>query len=461
MKFNKNNYIFILLFFIIVIILLLLIYKNSIENFTNSNIVKNNNIHNITLDPNDNLYNKYFGSFIKSSSNKNINNGFNLFKIDDTFASNKWIKVNDFNDSLFIQNNIIIYDITYDKNKKMMCIGLFYDKDNNPIYNIYRKNDINLNSEWELLAYDSKIKSLCYDIKTEKLLGISSYNGQIYQQNDWNYFGNTTPMVTTVKKESSSLNQSDKNTSNTLVPKISYNESTNLEDESDSEYLDDDESEDNIDMFQDYSSNKLSNNDIEDNKIEGWTGPINHDKPMKKIMYSSDEIMIGIGLFDNFIYKKEGNNWKTSYWDTKQINKTRVYDLIYDSTGCFIATSSNGILIQNQVGFMMPFINYLNYNRHNKKNLLLKPQILKYKLGYNILNDDNLKIENHPNVDINLFKYLQKIYEIKKLSLDLCSSRKYIRNKDKQNDNNSLNYKYREIDDLYEKIEEINESLTE
>ena len=434
MKFNKNNYIFILLFFIIVIILLLLIYKNSIENFTNSNIVKNNNIHNITLDPTDNLYNKYFGSFIKSSSNKNINNGFNLFKVDDTFASNKWIKDDVFNDSIFIDNNIIIYDITYDKNNKMMCIGLFYDKNNNSIYNIYRKKNINLNSEWELLAYDSKIKSLCYDIKTEKLLGISSYNGQIYQQNDWNYYGNTTiinPKTPMVKAISNQIDTFEE-----------------IEDESE------DESQEN------FVSNKSSDNDVEDNKIDGWTGPINHDIPMKKIMFSSDEIMIGIGLFDNYIYKKEGNNWKTSYWNTTKINKTKVYDLIYDSTGCLIATSPNGILIQNKVGFMMPFINYLNYNRHNKKKLLLKSQILKYKLGYDILNDDNLKIENHPDADINLLNYLQKIYEIKKLSLDLCSSRKYIRNKDKQTDNESLNSKYRDIDDLYGKIEEINESLS-
>ena len=178
-------------------------------------------------------------------------------------------------------------------------------------------------------------------------------------------------------------------------------------------------------------------------------------------MYSSEEVMIGIGLFDNYIYKKEGNDWKTSYWDKKQINKTKVYDLIYDTTGCFIATSPNGILIQEKVGFMMPFINYVGYIRHNTKKLLLKSQILKYKIGYDILNDDNLKEENHPHANEELLTYLQKIYKIKKLSLDLCASRKYIRNKDKKiNDPNSLSTKYREIDDLYKKIENINDNLS-
>ena len=52
-------------------------------------------------------------------------------------------------------------------------------------------------------------------------------------------------------------------------------------------------------------------------------------------------------------------------------------------------------------------------------------------------------------------------YRPQKLSLDLCNSRKYIRNQDKKiNNDDNLNTKYREIDDLYKKIEDINANLS-
>ena len=83
-----------------------------------------------------------------------------------------------------------------------------------------------MHSKWELVGEDTKMRNLCYDIKTSKLLGVSSYDGQIY--------------------ESKLLNDS-------------YDE---------------------------------------------WVGPINYDIPMRKIMYNKDDILVGIGLFDNFIYTK-------------------------------------------------------------------------------------------------------------------------------------------------------------
>ena len=135
MKFNKNNYILILLYLIVVVFLLLQIYElyeTKIEKFV-SNIIRNNNIHSITLDPNDNTYDNYYGTFIKNLNNNNINNSLNLFQVDDTFAGNKWNKIKDSNIN---RTNSIIYDITYDKYKHMLCIGLYYDKNNKPIYSI-------------------------------------------------------------------------------------------------------------------------------------------------------------------------------------------------------------------------------------------------------------------------------------------------------------------------------------
>jgi hypothetical protein len=484
MKFNKNNYILILLYLIIVIFLLLQIYElyeNKIEKF-DSNIIRNNNIHSIILDPTEPINNKdefngnkYYGTFISSSNNNYNNNALELYDVSDSFSPNQWNKV--IQPKIDNNNDIIITDITYDKHKIMICIGLYYDKNNKPIYSIYRKQNININSEWIIQAHDVNIRSLCYDIKTEKLLGISSYNGQIYEQTSWGVFGNIpTPTTTSLRPTTTSLiptttslrptttslrptTTSLRPTTTSLRPTTtSLRPTTKI---SDYEYYNEDEYGEEDNNVETFISSISSENNGEDNIIDGWTGPINHDIPMKKIMYSSDEVMIGIGLFDNYIYIKEGVDWKTSYWDKKQINKTKVYDLIYDTNGCFIATSPNGILIQEKIGFMMPFINYLGYNRHNKKKILLKSQILKYKIGYDMLKDDNLKDINHIGADEDLLKYLQKIYELKKVSLDLCSSRKYIRNKNKKiNKNDNLNTKYRDIDDLYKKIEDINSTLS-
>ena len=63
-------------------------------------------------------------------------------------------------------------------------------------------------------------------------------------------------------------------------------------------------------------------------------------------MFDKSETMIGIGLFDNYIYTKKSNNWRESYWDKVNINRTKVYDLLYDYDGCLIATSPSGILKQ-------------------------------------------------------------------------------------------------------------------
>ena len=396
---DQNNYIMILLYLIVVIFILIQIhelYGNKIEMFqTSQDKVKNNNINCIILSPldnrtddeqhenKDNIYNKYYGTYINSKNNSDVEKSLNLYSVTDFFQGNKWTN---YDNKLDTDNKIVIVDLLYDKNKRMMAIGLYYTKIDDklePIYKIYRKTTPDMNSEWELVGDDVKIRSLCYDINTEKLLGVSSYDGQIYEQ-------------------------------------------------------------------------------VYNDNFKRWEGPINYDIPMKKIMYTKDEIMIGIGLFDNFIYTKKGLNWKSSFWDKKEINRTKVYDLIYHTDGCFIATSPNGILKQTKPGFTMPFVNITskNFNRHNNnEDVLSKSNILKYKIGYDLLEEDD--IFNCDGCDDKLKKSLKKIYKIKKLSLDLCRNRKYFKNKNKKlNDEDSLNLKYREINDLYKKIEEINDKMT-
>lgn len=391
---NINKYLMGLLYFIAVILLLLLLNKQ-FENFESITKYSNSNIHSIILSPIDdreendkitdknNKVNIYYGTYISNQNNKNDNDAINsldIYSATDSFqGAQNWVKLNNKLDS---NKNIIITDITYDKQKRMMAIGLYYkqSEDNSkvPVYNIYIKDSDDINSDWgEPINTDIPIRNLCYDIKTEKLLGVSSYDGQIYE-----------------KKFDHSFNE--------------------------------------------------------------WVGPINNDIPMRKIMFDKSETMIGIGLFDNYIYTKKSNNWRESYWDKVNINRTKVYDLLYDYDGCLIATSPSGILKQKFPELSSEFINYRTYNRWDNKNpeILSKEDILKYKTGYDIMSDDSLFFDNSP-----FAQNLKSIYNIKKMALDLCSNKKYIRSGNKENDNNT-SYKYSEISDLYKKIEEINDKMT-
>jgi hypothetical protein len=396
-----NKYIMRLLYFIVVILLLLLINKK-FERFDNIIKIPNTNIHSIILSPlddreeNDKLTDKnnqiniYYGTYISNQQNKNTNdatNSLNIYKATDSFqAAQSWVKVNNKLDN---NKNIIITDITYDKQKRMMAIGLHYtipstegeespNTSKVPVYNIYIKDTSDVDSPWgEAIHTDIPIRNLCYDIKTEKLLGVSSYDGQIYEKK--------------------------------------YNHS-----------------------------------------FKEWVGPINNDIPMRKIMFDKSENMIGIGLFDNYIYTKKSNNWRESYWDKKNINRTKVYDLIYDYDACLIATSPTGILKQKYPELSSEFINYRSYNRwdNKKSEILLKEDILKYKTGYDIMKDDTLFADESP-----FAQNLKAIYNIKKMALDLCSNKNYIRSGNKENDIDE-SYKYSEISDLYKKIEEINDKMT-
>ena len=69
--------------------------------------------------------------------------------------------------------------ITYDKDKKML--GIFEDKtEDKKRFNLYKKTDIDTNSEWQFIEKD-KIVSLVYD-KDQILIGLDT-DGQIYSWN--------------------------------------------------------------------------------------------------------------------------------------------------------------------------------------------------------------------------------------------------------------------------------------
>ena len=171
----KLNSIKIILYLSLVVFLLIQIYEltSDKEFFTDSNLVGNKNIQSLILSPYDeDIENKrYFGSFIKSGVNSNINNSVFLYNTN-SLESNKWAQSNDI--KLDDKNNAIVTDLFFDKMRKLIAIGLYF-KDGKPIYNIYRKQTDSVNSKWELIGEDTKMRNLCYDMKTSKLLGDSFF----------------------------------------------------------------------------------------------------------------------------------------------------------------------------------------------------------------------------------------------------------------------------------------------
>jgi hypothetical protein len=409
MKFNRNNQIMLILYFIVVIFLLIQLYelyslKN--EHFYNndSKKVQNVNIQSIMLSPYDNdEHLKYFGTFIKNSDKDDINNSLYLYETYD-LKSPTWNRVK--YDNMLLEKNkkVIITDISFDKSKRMIVIGLYY-KNKKPIYNIYRRNADNLidfeKGKWDRISNDVNIRSICHDITNDnKIIGISSYDGQIYYNNG------------------------------------------------------------------DYMN---------------WIGPIkyNGDVPLRKVMYTldtanaDDTIMIGIGLFDNYIYKKEGADWKNTDWEKTPINTTKVRDLIYSNYGELIATTSNGIMIQKQVGISFEFISIDNkiFESNNDHS---NSKIFKSKLGFDIDNKNLFDTNNmarateEDKAQISMRDEAKDTYDFKKNLLDYCTKRKFLKNKnnvsndfkDVSNELDEINLKHQKINELYTKIEDINQYMS-
>ena len=125
--------------------------------------------------------------------------------------------------------------------------------------------------------------------------------------------------------------------------------------------------------------------------------------------------MLGIGLIDNYIYKKNGKDWRYSEWDSKNMNKTKVYDLFYDRDGCLIGTTSEGIKKQINQDFNSEFVNILNYKEKHEE-IMNIVDILKSRVGIEF-------VDEMFDTSTELGKDLKRIYEFKKISKDLCSNK--------------------------------------
>ena len=219
------------------------------------------------------------------------------------------------------------------------------------------------------------MRSICFDNKTQKIIGISSYDGQIYESDG-----------------------------------------------------------------------------INDTKYVKWIGPINYDKPMKKVLFNRDGIMLGIGLIDNYIYKKNGKDWRYSEWDSKNMNKTKVYDLFYDRDGCLIGTTSEGIKKQINQDFNSEFVNILNYKEKHEE-IMNIVDILKSRVGIEF-------VDEMFDTSTELGKDLKRIYEFKKISKDLCSNKVSLKKySNKKNNLDLLSKQNKEINNLYKIIDEISNKM--
>ena len=185
-----------------------------------------------------------------------------------------------------------------------------------------------------------------------------------------------------------------------------------------------------------------------------WNGPINPDIPMKKIMFDKADHLIGIGLLDNFIYRKSSKYWYSSQWDKENINKFKVHDLLYYKDACLIASTDNGFYKQKYPDFSSKFEKYID-NLNNSTIELSITNILKYRTGYEYL---DLLFNSNQNDE----KILQQLYENKKLTTYLCKNRKnksIMKNNVSKSQFQKIDKNNDTINNLYKMISQINDSL--
>ena len=367
----SNSYVEILIYiFCLSIIFLLLKKRINMEHFNNNTNIGEKKRIIYTIIPSAIEDNLYFGSFFSKSIKKHASD-INNFVYTRSLKSNKWLSVP--NNSLLDKNSLLI-DLSYNENKHLVAIGLSMTK-KEPVYNIYIKESPDYKSKWVKMNSNKKMRSLCYDINTHKLLGISSYDGQVYEQKSTN--------------------------------KVSFIE---------------------------------------------WIGPINHDKPMKKIMFDRDGIMLGIGLVDHFIYRKMDKHWVKSEWDTNTVNKTKVYDMFYDTDGCLIASSPEGIIKQLHPDFNSEFVSINEFNEKHEE-INTKTDILKSRIGIEFIDDEF-------DSSTELGKDLKRIYEFKKISKGLCGKREQLkRHTYSKNNIEMLSKQNREINDMHKIIDDISNKM--
>jgi hypothetical protein len=228
-----------------------------------------------------------------------------------------------------LNDRSIIVELSYDIDRCLLAVGMELVNDK-PVYTTYKKETNDPESLWVPLKSNSiTIRSICHDLNGS-MIGISSFDGQIYEY------------------------------------QAGY-----------------------------------------------WEGPVNFDKPMKKVFFDKDRTMLGIGLIDSKIYKKDGNDWRTAKWNTEYVNETQVIDCIFDTDGKLIAAIKNGILKQTHPIFNSSFAKL----KSSEQELLTKMDILGYRCGidfsrYGYLEDDDELSQN-----------LNNLLRFKKRAIETCATK--------------------------------------
>jgi hypothetical protein len=180
------------MYIVLIIIILAVLLEGNIERFTNRTDVlpspstvtsettsRNSNsvnmvkpIHSLIVSLDD--PNLYIGSYITYTGGDHLDN----FLYTSSLLSNQWLKPTE---NLSLDNEHIIIDLTYDFNRRLTAIGLKMNKNNEPEYGIFKKKTSDFKSGWTEVDSNKKIRCLLYDLEGQNLLGISSYDGQVYE----------------------------------------------------------------------------------------------------------------------------------------------------------------------------------------------------------------------------------------------------------------------------------------
>ena len=338
---------------------------------------------------------RYFGVFNPNEddyNNKNIPN--ELYT--STVPNGEWNIIHNSQ----IDSNKIISDLTYDKNKNMMAVSLHMDK-GKPIYNIYK-------------TQITKLEEL-RSSPTQNSNTTTSSMPKPHFESIWELLGENIGMRS-----------------------LFY---------------------DNVEEYwlgvSSYDGQIYHN---KNNDFNTWEGPIdipNKEKvPVRKIMYADDGKLMGIGLIDNYIYKKKTNKWRESEWDLDNINKRKVYDIMYDTDGKMIVSTRDGIQKQTSQEFISNFEEYTAPTSSN--DLVESKDVLYYRTGVYF-------IEDYFNNDTDLGEKLEELYKFKKLTKKLCSARTKYLSKEIESDNqilpddiskqnNDIGSLYDSIDGLFDKL---------
>ena len=148
-----------------------------------------------------------------------------------------------------------------------------------------------------------------------------------------------------------------------------------------------------------------------------WTGPYNYDLPMSKIYFDRDGIMVGIHKNTNKIYKKDGFFWKKDKWSRSIVNNQSVMDIVFDYDSCMIGLTKNGLVKQEEPGFLSSFKPYNMDFKNKMKEPMSFDEIIKSRCGFLPNTEEIIDIEHLP-------KELIEIINLKKSKKQECKNRK-------------------------------------